>query len=314
MQISNYRIPAKAETANIPTDRVYQEGDKVPCRDPFILLCGDKYFFYKGNGSKGICCSVSDDLKSWSQDVTVFSPPADFHGIKDWFWAPECHYYKGKFYIFTSVFSSRSGHRNISIYRADDPLGPFSDIAGGAVVKPEWDTIDGTFYVDEEGQPWLVFVHEWTSMPDGIGGMAVVKLKDDLTGCIGEPTEIFKAKDVAWACNRITDGPYLYKTDGGKLIMIWSNHNEKGYCVAKARSESGKIDGTWTHEDTFLYERGILPDCDCDGGHGMLFVDKGGRLMLALHTPNGRASGGFEHLLLKEVEERDGTLFLKGVK
>ena len=189
-------------------------------------------------------------------------------------------------------------------------MGPFRDIAGGCVVKPEWDTIDGTLYVDESG-PWMVFVHEWTSMPDGIGVMAAVRMKDDLTTCVGEPIELFKAKDVAWARNRIVDGPYLYKTAGGRLIMLWSNHNEKGYCVAKARSVSGRIDGEWTHEPTFLYEKGILPDCTCDGGHGMLFVDKRGRLMLAVHTPNGRADGGFEHLLLKEVVERDETLVLK---
>lgn len=89
MRISNYNIPVKAgEKLNIPTGIAYAKGDKVPCRDPFIMLYGDKYFFYKGGGAKGICCSVSDDLETWSPAVTVFTPPADFHGIKDFFWRP----------------------------------------------------------------------------------------------------------------------------------------------------------------------------------------------------------------------------------
>ena len=46
--------------------------------------------------------------------------------------------------------------------------------------KPEWDTIDGTFYVDEDGQPWKVFAHEWTSMPDKIGGMDGEWIQDGL--------------------------------------------------------------------------------------------------------------------------------------
>lgn len=310
MYLSNYKIPVKGKgEIEIPTEILYKKGDKVPCRDPFIMLYGDKYLLYRSMGNQGIGCLVSDDLENWSAPVMVYRTPENFHGVKDFYWAPECHYYKGNFYIFTSVFSSRTNHRNISVYRADNPFGPFVDIANGCVGKPEWDTIDGTLYVDEDGQPWMAFVHEWTSMDDGIGSMAVVKLTPDLARFDSEPIEIFKAKDVPWARNRITDGPYVYKTAQGKLMMIWSNHSENGYAVAKLYSSNGKIDGRWIHED-LLYDKGIQSDCIYDGGHAMLFFDKEEKLRLALHTPNDRKID-VEHLSIKEVIEKDGTIVLK---
>lgn len=229
---------------------------------------------------------------------------------KDLFWAPECHYYRGRFYLFTSVFSSRSGHRNISVYRADDPLGPFEDISDGCVGKPEWDTIDGTLYIDKYGKPWLAFVHEWTSLPDKIGRMAVARLTDDLARFASEPKEIFRATDTPFARNNVTDGPYLYETDGGRLIMIWSNHGEKSYFIAKAYSDNG-IDGDWKQENELLYEKGIKPEFEFDGGHGMIFVDKKGKLRLALHTPNSKFDGNYEHLIIPELEEKNGTIVIK---
>ena len=77
----------------------------LSCRDPFILVCNGKYYLYKNENNK-IVCLVGDDLEHWSKPVVVFDPPKDFHGIKDIFWAPECHFYKENFYIFTSVYSS----------------------------------------------------------------------------------------------------------------------------------------------------------------------------------------------------------------
>ena len=311
MRLSNLHIPVNKDLkVNLPTDVAYKTSEKFATRDPFIMLYDNTYYFYAGAGVKGVRCYVSKDLENWSAPVPVYTPPENFHGIKDCFWAPECHYYKGNFYIFSSVFSNKTNHRSISVYRSNNPLGPFEDIADGCVGMPEWDTIDGTLYVDEKGQPWLVFVHEWTCQPDKIGGMAVARLSDDLSRLISEPKEIFKATDTPFARNNVTDGPYLYQTESGRLIMIWSNHGEKSYFIAKAYSDNG-IDGDWKHENELLYEQGLRPEFEFDGGHGMIFEDKQGRLMLALHTPNRKFDGHYEHLLLLELIEENNTLRIK---
>ncbi|MBQ7347166.1 MAG: family 43 glycosylhydrolase [Clostridia bacterium] len=311
MKFSNLNISVKDLKKAIPAELSVKKNEKLACRDPFILLYGDKYYLYRSAGAAGIQCCVSDDLENWSTPITVFTPPADFHGVKDFFWAPECHYYKGNFYIFTSVFSSVSNHRNVSVYRADNPLGPFEDIANGSVTPSEWDTIDGTLYVDGKGQPWLVFVHEWTSMPDKNGSMAIAKLSDDLTHLVSEPVDIFRARDKEWATHGVTDGPYLYRTEEGRLLMIWSNFSKNGYVIAKVYSESGEIEGPWKHEDEFLYAKGLKPTYTVDGGHGMIFQKKDGTTVLSFHGPNAKQSNGdFEHLILKTIVEIDGTIRL----
>ena len=276
MFISNTDIPAAARKTSAG----------LPCRDPFILAYGGMYYLYHSAGPAGIACSVSGDLETWSAPALVYRRPADFHGVKDWFWAPECHYWKGKFYIFTSVFSAKYNHRCISVYRADGPLGPFEDIAGGCVTVPTWDTIDGTLYVDEQGDPWLVFVHEWTCMPDRNGGMAAARLSEDFTHLVSEPIQLFLARDPAWVTNGVTDGPFLYRTEGGKLYMIWSNFGKDGYAVTQAVSESGKIEGPWKHAESPLYARGMRPEWTDDGGHAMIFKRNDGQWMLSFHSPN----------------------------
>ena len=313
MKISNMNIPVnKEKILKVPKDIAYKTNEKIPCRDPFIMLYDNKYFLYKTAKESGIDCIVSEDLENWSSPIRVFSPPKDFHGIKDFFWAPECHYYKGNFYIFTSVFSSKTNHRNISVYRADNPLGPFTDIADGCVGKPEWDTIDGTLYVDEEGQPWLAFVHEWTCMPDKNGAMCVVQLSDDLSHFIDEPIEIFRARDPEWATNGVTDGPYLCKLDNGKLLMIWSNLSARRYAIGKAYSENGKINGTWRQESELLYERGLKPEYTIDGGHGMLFYDKNARLRIVFHGPNAKSEDGdFEHVIIKTIYQKGRSIYIE---
>ncbi len=284
--------------------------ESIPCRDPFILPIDGKYYLYERFENNKICCIVSEDLENWSEPVVVFDPPADFHGSKDLFWAPECHFYNGKFYIFTSVFSSKFNHRVISVYRSDDPLGPFVDIADGAITPHDWDSIDGTLYVDKCGQPWMVFVHEWTSMPDGNGGMVAAKLSDDFTHFVSEPVELFKARDAVWATAGVTDGPFMLRTDKG-LYMIWSNVCKDGYCVGLAKSDNGEIDGNFIQSNEPIYSRGLRPSFEHDGGHAMIFVDHDGKTRVTLHGPN-RPYGVSEHVLIFDIVEKDGTLEIVG--
>ena len=90
--------------------------------------------------------------------------------------------------------------------------------------------------------------------------------------------------------------------------MIWSNFSSNGYVVAVASSDNGLITGKWSHRDHLLYEKNMRPEFTTDGGHAMIFYDKEGKLRLALHGPNGKANGDFEHLQLFYLEEKNGTI------
>lgn len=305
----------KVSNENIVGEEPRAEGlaflysERVPVRDPFILRVGGTYYLYEGLHKEGVLCYTSPDLEHWYGPVTVFHTPENFHGVKDFYWAPEVHFYRGAFYLFTSVFSSKTGHRCISAYRSKSPLGPFEDIAGGCVSVPEWDCIDGTLFLDDDKKPWMVFVHEWVCVEDGNGGMCAARLSDDLTRMISKPIPLFWALDQKKARTGVTDGPYLYRMDNGTLLMTWSNYGKEDYFIAEAVSESGKIEGPWKQREELLYARG-QDGATADGGHGMVFRRADGVYMMAFHAPNAHP---FEYLVLREIEEKDGGIvFRKG--
>lgn len=276
---------------------------KIPqLRDPCILVENGVYYAY---GTGWVCYkNTSGSLEGeWEKlDRIVETPPT---ADKD-HWAPEVHRYNGAYYMFTTYHSSVTKHRGCTILRSDSPEGPFVEITDGQITPSDWDSIDGTFYVDPDGQPWMVFVHEWTSTPDSIGTMAAAKLSADLTKFITEPIELFRADAPKWSKSGITDGCWMYTTADGQLLMLWSNWDDAGYCVGIARSRSGRLDGEWTQDIERLYSKNLTGDFD--GGHGMLFTALNDQMYLSLHSPNSSADGRLETPIFIPVKEENGTI------
>ncbi len=269
-------------------------------RDPCVLLHNGQYHMY-GTGWKHC---VSDSLTGeFSPLTSCVETPADCAGDC---WAPEVHAYNGKFYMFTTYRSSKNNHRGCAVFVSDTPEGPFKLHSDGHITPSDWDAIDGTLYVDKDGQPWMVFVHEWTSTDDGVGRMACAKLSDDLSRFVSEPVELFRADDPSWAFKDITDGCYMYTTETGELLMIWSNWDRHGYCVAISRSTSGDILGPWTHDKTVLYSKKYTKEYD--GGHGMIFRDDKGYLWMSIHSPNNASAERAETPVFIPIAEENGTL------
>ncbi len=289
-------------------------------RDPCIVPYNGMYYLYSGTGS-GYGVQSSSDLLTWSARTVVFSQYglAGFDGDTN-YWAPECHIYKGNFYLFATYHSTVNDHRGVAIFRSKTPTGTFelisknehTDLGVGHITPHDWDAIDGTLYVDENGKPWMVFVYEWTSTSDGIGRMAYAPLSDDLTEFLDTPKIMFKANDAPWSNRQVTDGCYLYRCEDGTLLMIWSNMADgkgigRGYTVGIAKSSNGRLDGTWTQVKIPLFnENNRNVYCTVEGGHGMIFQSFDGRLYLAIHTPN---SGEDTAMTLVPIVERNGMLY-----
>lgn len=280
----------------------------VRVRDPYVLEHEGTYYMYgTGLAWDGYGCVYSDDLQNWSAPVKVYAPEGACDGENDW-WAPECHAYQGNFYLFATYRSAASGKRGVAIFRSADPLGPFAIITDGHVTPKDHDAIDGTLYVDETGQPWMVYVGEWTSNEDGVGDMMAAKLSDDLTRFVSEPILLFRGTDAKWARGKITDGPFLYKTKNGRLLMLWSNADVGGYCVGIAYSSNGKIDGRWRQQPRELYR---ATKDNADGGHGMLFTAPDGTLTLSIHSPNASTDDNPTTAIFVPVTDIGDTLVTK---
>jgi len=165
-------------------------------------------------------------------------------------------------------------------------------------------TLDGTLWV-QDGVPYMVYSHEWVQIIDG--AMVRVRLADDLSRTVGEHQVLFRASEAPWAERSrdhgswITDGPWLHRSDSGRLFMLWSSFSRTGYTTGLAVSESGELDGPWVQQPEPLYRE--------DGGHPMLFRTFDGRLVMSLHSPNG---GPEQRIRFFEMEDTGETLRIVG--
>ncbi len=188
------------------------------------------------HGNQGVEVYISDDLKTWKGLESVFVVPDDFWA-RNMVWAPEVYRNNDKYYLFVA-FSNK------------------------AHTPADWSALDGNLYV-EDGVPYMVFYHEWTQIVDG--SMELVQLSDDLSETVGEVVRLFRASEAGWVRpirnhGYVTDGPFFYKTESGKLLMGWSSFGEKGYAIGQAVSASGSIYGTWEQTDDLIFTE--------DGGNG----------------------------------------------
>lgn len=281
--------------------------NEINIRDPFIVPENGKYYMYgtRGKGcwesqktpGMGFDVYISEDLETWSDPISVFEQSDDFWGTHN-FWAPEVHKYNGKFYMFAS-FKNAERNRGTQILVSDTPDGKFKPITEYPVTPEEWMCLDGTLYVDKNGDPHIIFCHEWVQITDG--EICEMKLSRDLTKAVSEPRVLFKASDPYWARkvadNWVTDGPFMYRGESGNLYMLWSSGTDSGYVQAVCRSDNGDIDGNFTHDLSLLAEN--------DGGHGMIFTGFDGKTYLVLHRPNSNPD---ERPVLTQIIEKDGHL------
>jgi len=267
----------------------------IQIRDPFVLpIAATQTYYLFGTTDKncwtgpgvGFDAYSSQDLESWDGPFPAFRPTSDFWATNH-FWAPEVFARYGR-YVMMASFISPGRRRGTQALVADRPEGPYVPWSDGPLTPADCDCLDGTVFVDEDGAPWMVFCHEWLQIHDGT--ICAMRLSPDLKSVAGEPTILFHASEAPWARPvrqkeegaasppYVTDGPFLYRTASGSLLMLWSSFGSKGYAMGIARSASGTILGPWSQESEPIWAE--------DGGHGMIFRAFDGLLYLTLHQPN----------------------------
>lgn len=271
---------------NVPTD-------SIVLSDPFVLADKATNMYYMtGTGGK---LWKSKDLKFWDGPYTVAkTDPESWMGPDPMIWAAEIHQYKGKYYYFATftnkkvIIDTVNGNtverRASHVLVSNTPEGPFVPMKDATYLPADKPTLDGTFWVDKDGKPYMVYCYEWLQAIDGT--IEKIALKPDLSGSTGEGTLLFRASDSPWSRekdkngndvpNRVTDGPYLFTTATGRLGMIWTSWVYNVYTQGVAYSESGTLNGPWKQEKD--------PITPPNYGHGMLFTTLNGKLLMALHS------------------------------
>lgn len=274
--------------------------DSINLSDPFILA-DQKTNMYYMTGTGGLLWK-SKDLKYWNGPYNVVKTDSNsWMGPKPMIWAAEIHAYKGKYYYF-ATFTNRAviidtfrgnkiERRASHVLVSDQPDGPYVPMKDSVYLPANKPTLDGTFWVDTDGKPYMVYCYEW--LQNWNGTIEKIELKPDLSGSIGEGKVLFLASDSPWSRekdetgadkpNKVTDGPYLFNTGTGRLGMIWTSWIYDVYTQGVAYSQSGTLDGPWIHD--------IEPITPPNFGHGMLFRTLEGKMLMSVHSHknvNGR--------------------------
>lgn len=267
--------------------------DSIRLSDPDILADKKTNMYYM-TGTGGLLWK-SKDLKLWSGPYEIAkTDPNSWMGPNPMIWAAELHQYKNKYYYFATftnrdkkidtvagnVIERRASHILVS----DHAKGPYLPMKDDIYLPANKPTLDGTFWVDKNGKPYMIYCYEW--LQNGNGTIEKIELKSDLSGSIGEGKLLFKASDSPWSrekdangndkSNKVTDGPYLFKTGSGRLGMIWTSWIYDVYTQGVAYSESGTLDGPWIQEKD--------PVTPPNFGHGMLFQTFEGKWLMSVHS------------------------------
>lgn len=284
---------------------------EIQIRDPFILPVGSEGAYYLFGSTDadiwkgpavGFDCYRSADLVRWDGPHPAFRPPEGFWADQN-FWAPEVHEHAGRWFMF-ATFKADGVPRGTQALVADHPAGPYRPHSRDRLTPARWECLDGTLHVDDAGQPWLVFCHEWVQVGDGT--VCAQRLTDALDDTVGDVTVLFSASEAPWAeevhssrhgPGHVTDGPFLHRTGDGTLLLLWASFRDGRYAQGLARSRSGHVLGPWDHVSDPLHAS--------DGGHGMCFRTWSGDLHLALHTPNHTPA---ERAVLVPLVEEGGLL------
>jgi GH43 family beta-xylosidase len=288
---------------------------EIYIRDPYIFADAVSGYYYLYRSASvgnlgGVEVFKSENLRNWIPAGNVFVAPEN-NWANGGVWAPEMHFYNGKYYLFATMNSDvqwqapREGWplytlRGTQIFYADSPEGPFLPFDTTPHTPANYMALDGTLWV-EDGIPYMIFCHEWVQVVDGT--MEMTELEPDLSAPVGTPTVLFNASDAPWTptgrTSYITDGCFLHRTQTGKLLMIWSSASSAGYAIGIAESTTGSVAGPWIHQPTLLFNK--------DGGHGMIFRTFGGKLCIVFHQPNS----GAERAHIYELDDTGNTLVLK---
>ncbi|MBO6116405.1 MAG: family 43 glycosylhydrolase [Ruminococcus sp.] len=196
--------------------------------------------FYKMTGWQ---CFSTKDMKNWTDHGRILEDTSfSWCGAND-AWASQCIERNGKYYFYFTTTNKTGGGRAIGVGVADSPEGPYEDVLKKPLCGPNWDYIDPTVMIDDDGQAWLMF---------GNPKCYYVKLKEDMVTLDG-PIKQFDMNQTAFGptskkdrASAYGEGPWICKHDDlYYLVYAAFVGNDNGESMAYSTAPS--VTGPWTY-------------------------------------------------------------------
>ncbi|MDP5198506.1 glycoside hydrolase family 43 protein [Flavobacterium sp. DG2-3] len=268
--------------------------------DPAALVYKDKVYLYAGHDeapndfnfykmNEWLVYS-SSDMKKWESHPVPLKV-TDFKWAKSDAWASQVIERNGKFYWYVTVEHGTVPGKSIGVAVADNPLGPFKDALGKALITNDmtkfsdisWDDIDPTVYIDDDGQAYLFW---------GNTACHYAKLKENMTEIDGEIHHI--------KLPNFTEAPWIHKHEGWYYLSYAYEFPEK---IAYAMSKS--ITGPWEF-------KGILNELagNCNTNHQSIINFKGQSYFIYHNGASQPHGGSFRRSVCvdKLFYNKDGTM------
>lgn len=242
--------------------------------DPAALVYKDKMYIYAGHDeapsreqryvmNEWLVFS-SSDMKTWTEHPVPMKV-TDFAWAKGDAWASQVVERNGKFYWYVAVEHGTIKGKAIGVAVADNPLGPFKDAKGSAIVTNDmtkaasisWDDIDPTVFIDDDGQAYLFW---------GNTACYYAKLKPNMIELEGEIKQV-------QVPTKFTEAPWVHKRKGIYYLSYSIDFPEK---TVYATSKS--IHGPWKFESLICENAG-----NCNTNHHAI-VDFKGKSYFVYHN------------------------------
>lgn len=174
--------------------------DSVQAADPGVLFYKGVYYLYCTSAPVGYYVFTSTDLVHWKNEGYCLESAWE---KSRWYWAPEVVERNGRFYMIMSV------EEYLGIASSDSPLGPF--VPEASWIFPQ--SIDGHFFLDEDGKAYLYYV---TWRPGKRYGIYAMEMNEDMATPKFETETLVLEPETPWETSegRVTEGPFVLKHKG----------------------------------------------------------------------------------------------------
>lgn len=247
--------------------------------DPAPMVYGDTLYLYTTHDEDVLVndfytmydwrCYSTKDMENWTDHGKIFSLD-DISWADDRAWAPQCCERNGKFYLYCPVHKTNGGMA-IAVGVSDKPEGPFTDIGYPLVDEGDWNDIDPTVFIDDDGQAYLYF---------GNPELRYVLLNEDMisyneeVGIVKIPmTEEAFDKGSHMTGTSYGEGPWFYKRNG-LYYMVYAGFAKDEKNEHLAYSVSEKPTGPWKYGGQLMRQGKCFTNhpgvCDFKG-HSYLF-------------------------------------------
>jgi beta-xylosidase len=200
-------------------------------------------------------CYSSTDMVNWTEHPVPLRAK-DFSWAKGEAWASHVVHKNGKFYWYATVEHATIPGKAIGVAVSDNPVGPFKDAIGKALITNDmttdtkifWDDIDPAVFIDDDGQAYIFW---------GNTKLRYARLKENMTELDGPVNTI--------TLPHFTEAAYVHKYMGWYYLSY-----ALGFPERTAYAMSRSINGPWEY-------KGILNEWagNCNTNHQSVIELKG---------------------------------------